>query len=71
MKRRQARRVEREVKSAKNSILPLFALNMQKDVPVLQARYNTTLVPEVFLDFVSFREPAKKASGTRVREHKK
>ena len=43
----------------------------KKNAPVQQARYNTTLVPEVFLDFVSFREPAKKASGTRVRDHKK
>ena len=59
------------MRSAKNSLSPLFAQNMQKNAPVLQARYNTALVPEVFLDFVSFREPAKKASRMRVREHKK
>ena len=60
-------------RGARKTQLRLFSPKIckKKNAPVQQARYNTTLVPEVFLDFVSFREPAKKASGARVREHKK
>lgn len=62
-------RGKREV-SAKSSVrgeerekLNFVSLRLKyaKNTPILVARYNTTLDPEVFLDFFSFREPAKKA----------